>query len=134
MNLEDRWGGTPGTVKRYLWDRSILKLHMRDAFLMYLFWPLRLLPWGHIAANFWSTLLDEGWYGSLDAMSFCYFGDKYVVPLRDALRGKRHSSKRFTVGDLNEPYHGKPKYPAWYITRLVWPQFKNVYSTWRENR
>ena len=134
-DFEARFFGVEGTIKRYLNDRIQLKWHIREAFLMYLFWPLNLLPWGHVAYNWWASIPQEGFYHSLDMLSFCYFGDQYVVPLRAAIAGKRHSGKWFTVPDSLWPYHRNSlRYPLWYLTRLVWPQFVNIRNTWKENR
>lgn len=128
--LEDKWFGDPGTPKRRKHDREMVKLLIKETFVTFLLYPLRFFPWGHVAERFWFYYLTSGsFYNALDGLSFCYFGDKYVVGLRDAIYGKRHNYHKYmTVPDTKGPYDlsSLKRYPIWLLTRLIWPQFKEI--------
>lgn len=131
-NLQNKYMGVPGTYRRYKNDRIMLKDHIKETFFDLLFWPLRLLPWGHIAEAWWFFLCTEGFYSALDGMAFRYIGDAYVVSLRDALNGKRHTWPVKFDDHTFKPYSLPLRYPLWLITRLVWPLFIQLYRQHRE--
>ena len=136
--FQDRMAGKKGTYKRWKNDREVLKLHIKDAFASHLTYPLILIPFGHMAQNFWSGLIVEGWYGTMDRMAFVYYNDAYVMPLRDGLKGKKHNYHKFWkkgthhVDNYMRPYISKYslKYPSWMITKIIIPQFRKVWKPW----
>lgn len=137
-DLEDQLFGKKGTYRRYRADRDQVKGHIKETFVDFLVWPLRFLPWGHVSEQFWSGILQEGIHGCMDRLSFVYFGDKFVVGLRAALRGERHNWHKYvTVPTTKGPYVKSKHfyhYPLWLITKLVWPRFREVRQTYLENK
>jgi hypothetical protein len=130
---EDRLFGKPGTYKRYVNDREQLKAHIKEIFITFLVFPLRFLPWGHIMATWWGFILTERFYSALDGMAFAYIGDAYVVGLRDALHGKKHTWSVEFDPEVKKPYTRYTlRYPLWLLTRLVWPQFMVIYKQRRK--
>jgi hypothetical protein len=130
--FSDRIFGKVGTRQRYLADREMLKLHIRDTFVTYLFYPLRWLPWGHIAETWWFYFFTERFYSALDGMAFMYVNDCYVIGLRDALDGQHHNYPVKFSPELRKPFWKPMKFPVWLLTNLVWPQFYNVWAQRRE--
>jgi hypothetical protein len=136
--FENKYLGVKGTRKRYLNDRMMVKDSIKDAFMSFLLFPLRFLPYGHVAESFWYALARESsLYGVMDAMSFAYLDDAYVVGIRPALAGERHKWHRGRFADNQygpyiENWSYKP--PYWLITRIVWPHFKEIYTLYTENK
>lgn len=131
--IETKIWGAKGTYRRYKNDRRHLKDLIKDTALDFILYPLRFLPWGHVAERFWYEIIDtHSFYSTVDALSFCYYGDKYVVPLRDALAGKRHNWHEYmTVPSTKGPYikeRGFYRFPLWLLTKLVWPRFKEIHE------
>lgn len=136
--IEDRWFGKPGTYRRYVHDRVMLKGHVKDAFVTFLVYPLRLLPWGHIAESFWYRVLTESKpTGLMDGLAWDFFDDAIVLGIRDALNGKRHKYPHHwfeeTTQERFKPYRRPLKPPFWLITRIVIPQFVTIFKQHREN-
>lgn len=123
--IENELVGYPGTRRRYFSDRAVLKIHIRDMFLDVLFYPLRFLPWGHVATVFWPALFKEfNVKGVLDSLSFVYLGDVMFW------------GKAIAVQETMGPYIKNRhfyKFPYWYLTRLIWPQFKKIRSQYYGN-
>jgi hypothetical protein len=49
---------------------------------------------GPLMFLFWRTLVDEGFYGTLDMLAFHYFNDDYVLTLKD-IRKNRQEARKF---------------------------------------
>lgn len=102
----------PGTVRRIQFDKMVERHRRKDNLIDRAFGWMRHIPphlghkvddfgyderyWyglGPLMYMFWATLVDEGFYGTLDMLAFHYFDDKYVPTIADIRQRKGRKAR-----------------------------------------